>query len=198
VSLKNISRLSIAFLLPTVLLLPGVDAMFSATMARKALAEPLLLSVAGWSLSRLSRSRQIALIAPSAVVAATLLILFWMIPRSIDLTQIYFGANALYVISFLIAGFLVSSRLPLLSSVARTVYAIYLSSMFVALGLLYASQSTLLCSAFTLADQHAFGWALASAGLVAYFVVLALVTIWLHPPSGNIALVRMEGMNPRS
>ena len=184
--MKNISKLPIVFLLPVALLLPRIDAMFGATMARKALAEPLLLLAAGWALSRFFFvSRQAVVIAPSVIVVATLLALFWMIPRSIDLTQIYLSVNALFVMSFFAAGLLFSRYLPLLSHVTRTTYALYFSSMFVALGLLYASQSTLLCSAFTLEDQHAFGWILVSLGLVAYLLVLASFTACHALRSGN-------------
>jgi hypothetical protein len=109
-----------------------------------------------------------------------------MIPRSIDLTQIYQSVNAFYVISLLAAGFLLSEYLPLLPGVAKVAYALYFSSMIVAFGLLYASQSTLLCSAYTLEDQHAFGQMLASLGLVAYLFVLASITRWLNSPSESL------------
>jgi hypothetical protein len=162
---------------------PRIDALFSATMPRKALVESLLLLLCGWAASQLGAGHRTASYAPPAVVAATLLFLFWMIPRSIDLTQIYFGANVLYVISLFAVGFLLSHYFPLLPGVARVAYALYFSSMLAAFGLLYASQSTLLCSAFTLEDQHAFGWMLVSLGLVAYLFVLASLTRWLPPAS---------------
>ena len=47
-----------------------------------------------------------------------------MIPRSIDLTQIYPSANALYVISFFAAGFLLSRYWPMLPGVARVAYVL--------------------------------------------------------------------------
>lgn len=184
--MKNISRLLAILLLPALLVLPRIDAIFSATMPRKALLEPLLLLLCGWAVSRLWPWRRMLSHAPSAVAAATLLILFWMIPRSIDLTQIYPSVNALYVISLLAAGFLLSDYLPFLPGVAKVAYALYFSSMIVAFGLLYASQSTLLCSAYTLEDQHAFGQMLASLGLVAYLFVLASITKWLIPPSEGL------------
>lgn len=120
--------------------------------------------------------------APSAVIAATLLFVFWMISRSIDLTQIYPSANALYVISLFATGFLLSHYLPMLPGVARVAYGLYSSSMIVAFGLLYASQSTLLCSAYTLEEQRAFGWTLVPLGLAAYLLVLASMTRWLVQP----------------
>jgi sugar phosphate permease len=181
--LKNIFRLPAVLILPAFLLVPRVDTIFSATMPRKALVEALLLLLCGWAASRLGAGRRTASYAPPAVVAATLLFLFWMIPRSIDLTQIYFGANVLYVISLFSVGFLLSRYFPLLPGVARVAYALYFSSMLAAFGLLYASQATLLCSAFTLEDQHAFGWMLVSLGLVAYLCVLASLTRWLLPAS---------------
>jgi hypothetical protein len=184
--LKNISKLLIVFALPAVLLIPYIDSAFSATMPRKALAEPLVLLTAGWALSQLFSRHRFPALAPTAVVAATGLFLFWMIPRSIDLTQIYPAANGLYVSCLLAVGFLLSHNLPLLPGVARTVYALYFSSMLVALGLLYASQSTLLCSAFTLADQHAFGRLMAALGLATYLLVLASLSRWLGPlPAPN-------------
>jgi hypothetical protein len=177
--LKNISRLLAILLLPALLLVPRIDAIFSATMPRKALGEPLLLLLCGWAASRFCPWRRMASHAPSAFVAATLLFLFWMIPRSIDLTQIYSSANALYVISLFAAGSLLSHYWPLLPGVARVAYALYFLSMIVAFGLLYASQATLLCSAYTLEQQHAFGWMLVPLGLGAYLLVLAFMTRWL-------------------
>jgi hypothetical protein len=182
--LRNISRPLVLLLLPALLLVPRVDAIFSATMPRKALVEPLLLVLLGWALSR-AFPRRTAWYAPSAVAAATLLFLFSMIPRSIDLTQIYPAANALYVVGLFAGGFLLSHYLPVLSGVAKSAYALCFSSMIVAVGLLYASQSTLLCSAFTLADQHAFGWLVVPVGLAAYLAVLASMPNWLIPSSGR-------------
>ncbi len=177
--MKNISKPLAVSLLPAFLLLPRVDAVFSATMPRKALAESLLLLLCGCAVSRLCRWRSWAVHAPAAVVAATLLLLFWMIPRSIDFTQTYPSANALFVISLFATGLLLSHYLPLLPGVARVAYALYFSSMIVALGLLYACQSILLCSAYTLEDQHAFGWMLVPVGLAAYLFVLVSMPRWL-------------------
>jgi hypothetical protein len=185
VSLKNIFRLLATLLVPALLLLPRIDAIFGATMSRKALVESLLLLLCGCAASRFCPWRRTASHAPSALVAATLLLLFWMIPRSIDLTQIYSLANTSYVISLFAAGFLLCKYFPLLPGVAKGIYALYFASMIVAFGLLYASQSTLLCSAYSLEQQHAFGKMLASLGFVAYLLVLASIPRWLVSASGN-------------
>ncbi len=181
--MKSISRLLAVLLMPSLFALPRIDAFLSATMPRKALVETLLLLLCGWAASRLWPWRRTASYAPSAVVAATLLILFWMIPRSIDLTQIYSSANASYIASLFAAGFLLSRYWPLLPGVARVAYALYFSSMIVAFGLLYASQNTLLCSAYTLEQQHAFGWMLVPLGLGAYLFVLVFMKRWLVQPT---------------
>lgn len=89
------------------------------------------------------------------------------------------SVNALYVGSLFAAGFLLAQYFPLLPGIARAVYGLYLSSMVVAFGLLYASQSTLFCSAYTLYDQHAFGWMFVVVGLIAYLIVLGSMTRWL-------------------
>lgn len=182
-NLKLIFRL-LAIVPPSVLLaLPRVDAMFSASMPRKALAEPLLLLLCGWLASRLCPWPRRSSHAPPAVAAATLLLLFWMIPRSLDLTQIEPHVNALFIISVFAVGILLSAYLPILPGVAKVAYALYLSSMMVAFGLIYAFQTTLLCSAFTLEDQHAFGRMLVALGLAAYLFILGSITRWLVPPS---------------
>jgi hypothetical protein len=183
--LKNICKPLLVLPVPVLLLLPRIDAAFSATMPRKALAEPLLLLFLGWVLSRLVPWWRKASYAPSTVAGATLLVLFWMIPRSIDFTQIYPDANSLYVFSLFGVGFLLSHYLPLLPGVARVVYALYFSSMIVALGLLYASLATLLCSTFTLEDQHAFGRMLIPLGIVLYLLGLVFVPRWLTLPADS-------------
>ncbi len=177
--MKSIFRPLWVLMGPALLLLPPFDATLSDTMPRKALAEPILLLFLGWVLSQLVPWRKMTSHAPPAVAGATLLLMFWMIPRSIDLTQIYSEVNSLYVFSLFVAGFLLSRYLPLLPSAARVAYALYFSSMIVALGVLYASLTTLLCSAFTLEDQHAFGWMLTPLGLVLYMTVLVRMPSWL-------------------
>lgn len=177
--MKTIFRPLLVLLPLVLLLLPHIDAAFSATMPRKALAEPIFLFFLGWALSRLTPWWKAASFAPSAVVGATLMLMFWMIPRSIDLTQIYAEVNALYVFCLFAVGFGLSHYFPLLPGVARVVFTLYFSSMIVAVGLLYASLTTLLCSAFTLEDQHAFGWLLVPLGLGLYTLTLACIPRWL-------------------
>lgn len=179
--MKHTPRVPIVLLGPVLLLLPGIEAMFGATMTRKALLEPLVLLLCGWALSRAHVVCRKLLYPPAAVAVATLLLLFWMIPRSIDLTQIRAGANALYVVSLFAVGYLLAVYLPLLSGVARAAYALHFASMIVAVGIIYASQSTLLCSAYTLAIQHAFGWTLVVVGFGLYLLVLTFMTGWLTP-----------------
>lgn len=183
--MKNIFRPLVVLTTPALLFAPRIDAAFSATMPRKALAEPILLLFLGWVLSCLVPYWRKTTYAPSAVAGATLLLLFWMIPRSIDLTQIYPAVNGLYVFSLFVAGFLLSHYWPLLPGVAKVAYALYASSMIVALGLLYASLHTLLCSAFTLEDQHAFGWMLILVGLFLYVLALVSTIRWLNPSAGG-------------
>jgi hypothetical protein len=159
--------------------LPSIDVTFNATLPRKALAEPILLLVLGWVLSRVVPWWRTASYAPSAVAGATLLLLFWMIPRSIDLTQIYPDANSLYVLSLFTVGFLLSHYLPLLPGIARAVYALHFSSMIVALGLLYASLVTLCALPLrskisTLSARCSF-----PLGLVLYLLALVSMPRWL-------------------
>jgi hypothetical protein len=175
--LKNTFRLAVLLLPPMLVLLPPIDALFSAGMPQKALGEPLVLLFCGIAASGLWRPS--AALASAIVAGATLLLLFWMIPRSIDFTQIYAWANALYAFCLSAAGFLLASGFFLLPPVGRTLYSLYFCSMLVAVGVLYSSQTTLYCSAFTLQDQHDFGTVLFVLGLILY--PLAVLSILLRP-----------------
>jgi len=181
--LKRTFSLIAVVALAALALAPPVSGALDASMPRKALAEPAALlflgAVAGW----LSPGRPSAFLAPAGVAAGSALVVFWMIPRSIDETQIVPAASGLYAVCLFLSGALLSKCLPLLPRVARTAYALYVASMLVAVGLLYASQSTLWCSAYTIDDQHAFGRALTVVGGVLYVLVLAAIPGWLRQPN---------------
>jgi hypothetical protein len=170
-------RLAALLLPPLLVLLPPVNALFSAGMPQKALGEPLVLLLCGSAASGFWRPS--STFAPAIVTGATLLLLFWMIPRSIDFTQIYAWTNALYAISLSAAGVLLATGFMMLPPIGRAIYSLYFCSMLVALGLLYSGQTTLYCSAFTLQDQHDFGTLLFAFGLVLY--PLAVLSILVPP-----------------
>ena len=189
--MKTLYKTLAVLVLLGLLITPQADALMSATMVRKVVFEPLLLLMVGAAVARPFSLGRMRLLAPAAVTAATLLIVIWMIPRSVDLTQIYTSARVLYILSLLAAGLLLSCGLPSLPSVARAVYAIYASSMIVAVGLLYSFQSTLWCSAYTLDDQHRFGETFVALGIVGHVITLIFLPRWLvHRPS-DIASERL-------
>lgn len=187
-ALFRISAKALAVLaLPALMQAPQVDAFLSATMLRKLVAEQLVLVGCGCSAAWAFPPPGGRTFAPAGVAAATFVILFWMVPRSVDMTQIHPAARALYAASLFVAGYLYFVCLPRLPGVAVAAYGLYLSSMVVAVGVLYASQSTLWCSAYTLDIQHAFGRAFAGLGLAGYAVTLALIPRWLVPKAGTVA-----------
>ena len=182
---KTLFRILPVLALVALLVTAQADHIMSATMVRKAVLEPLLLLTAGYASARPTSGPWANAIAPAAVAAATLLIAFWMIPHSVDLTQIHASARVFFVLSLFAAGLLLSTYIPALPRVASVAYAIYSSSMIAAVGVLYASQTTLWCSAYTLDDQRRFGMTFAAFGFVGYGVIMFRLPRWLskRPPS---------------
>jgi hypothetical protein len=168
--LRNIYRVIALGGVNAALLLPQVNKALSITMVNKALVEPALLL--GYFASTLIPLRASKTLAPAGLAAGTFLIVLWMIPHSIDMTQIYAEANAGYVISLFVAGYLLATCLPAVPGVGVVIYALYMASMVVAVGVLYVFQTTLWCSAYTIDDQIDFGWSLTIVGVIAYVIIL--------------------------
>jgi len=84
-----------------------------------------------------------------------------------------------------IALFVSRARLPAEASSAATSTIYRIRSVYFIFILVVACQSTLLCSAYTLEDQHAFGWMLVPVGLAAYLFALVSVPRWLVPSANG-------------
>jgi len=115
----------------------------------------------------------------SALILFTFLFIFWSIPRSVDLSEIYPELDHMYHLSMFLGGILLYKSLEGLHRIVKGAYGLLFSSMLVATALVYRWKNTLLCSTYTLEDQHTYGGYLLILGMIIYaFVILWIIFGW--------------------
>jgi len=110
-----------------------------------------------------NRSLKIALL-----IAAMATLVFWMLPRSIDLTIIYPWFNRAMHGSVFIAGIATVWGLCENFFEAQIAFPLMLAAMLITGGAALRSFTILLCSSFTLADQQATGFYLMGIGTLIF------------------------------
>lgn len=154
------------------LALPPADAYLAATMERRLLIQlPAVLvlgALAGWrpAAQRPWRSGDLA-----ALAFAVGAMLFWMIPRSLDLAARSRPADAALLLSVFAAGFALTRSLPHLSFAIPVALGLQASAMLMALGIVYLHFPGLICTAYTLAQQRVAGVGLVRAAPVAWVLL---------------------------
>jgi hypothetical protein len=156
------------------LALPPADAYLVATMERRLLIQiPAMLvlgALAGWrpagATPRPWRSSDLA-----ALAFAVGAMLFWMIPRSLDLAARSRPADAALLLSVFVAGLALARSLPHLSFVIPVTLGLHATAMFMALGIVYLHFPGLICTAYTLAQQRVAGAGLVRAAPVAWVLL---------------------------
>lgn len=91
-------------------------------------------------------------------------LIFWMIPRSIDLTIIYPWFNRVMHINMLVAGFLIPIVLRNIIFEVKIAFLLMISAMLITTGASLRSFTILLCSSFTIEQQGETGWYLLIIG----------------------------------
>ena len=113
-------------------------------------------------------------------------ILFWMIPRSLDLAVESNLVDALLHFSLIAAGGLLFLCLPHLPFFAQMAVGIYLIAMWGGVGLILSQSSSQICARFSLAQQQAAGsamlWA-AGLWLIVFSIAFIRLLIKLGPPA---------------
>lgn len=160
------------------LALPPCAQWFSATMPRHQLLQVPAMVVLGaiaarglarWAMARVPRGWD----APLLVVAIGT-VMFWMIPRSVDLAASSMAADQVMHLSWFLAGGALAYTLPRAPVVARMALGIHGVAMLAAAGLVYTLYPGLICTAYTLPQQHATGrWMLLAAPVLA-----VLLWVW--------------------
>jgi hypothetical protein len=154
------------------LALPPADAYLAATMERRLLIQiPAMLvlgALAGWrpAAQRSWRSGHLA-----ALAFAVGAMLFWMIPRSLDLATRSHLAEAALLLSVFTAGVALARSLPHLSLVIPLTLGVQATAMVMAVGIVYLHYPGLICTAYTLAQQRVAGAGLVRAAPVAWILL---------------------------
>src|SRR5512143_1266338 len=167
-----VMRRAAAIAAACLLALPPADGYLAATMERRLLIQiPAMLvlgALAGWrpAAPRPWRSGDRA-----ALAFAGGAMLFWMIPRSLDLAARSRPAAAALLLSVFAAGLALARSLPHLSFVIPVTLGLQATAMFMALGIVYLHFPGLICTAYTLAQQRVAGAGLVRAAPVAWVLL---------------------------
>ncbi len=150
---------------------------FSLTMVRHQIlqlpAMALLGIVAGLVYSNArpkNRSTQIAIL-----IAAMAILLFWMLPRSIDLTIVYPWINRVMHLMVFAAGLSIAWGLVGCFFEVQIAFPLMLASMFIATGMALRGFTILLCSSFMLEEQQETGLYLIFLGLGIFVITITFL-----------------------
>jgi hypothetical protein len=174
------------------LALPPADAYLAATMERRLLIHiPALLvlgALAGWrpagrgAAPRPWRPGDLA-----ALAFAVGAMLFWMVPRSLDLAARSHVVDKALHLSVFTVGLALARSLPHLSFAIPMTLGVQATAMLMALGIVYLHYPGLICTAYTLEQQK-----VAGAGLVGVTPV-AWILLWVWA----LRRLAVPGVQPR-
>jgi len=102
------------------------------------------------------------------------LVMFWMIPRSLDLAVVDSRIDALMHLTLLAAGLMLRLSLPCLPLLIQMAAGIYATAMAASLGVILNQTKERICATFTLEQQQAAG----SAILWACGLLLSIHLVW--------------------
>jgi len=108
----------------------------------------------------------------SILIIAAFSVVFWMIPRSIDLAVIHADFNRLMHVDMIITGFFIQSILKNTIPEVKITFLGMISSMTIATGIALTAFNLLLCSSFTIEQQKETGKLLIIIGILLYFFTL--------------------------
>lgn len=143
---------------------PVADAMESGLLRHALLQIPLLVVAGSLLAAGLPDSLVVGLRrynghgAPGTVLAVTL-ILFWMLPRSLDAALIRTEIEVAKFLTVTGAGFLLKISWPRLGFVGKSFLLLNATSMLAAVGWLYRVAPVRLCNAYLIDDQATLGTA---------------------------------------
>lgn len=108
----------------------------------------------------------------SILIIAAFSVVFWMIPRSIDLAVIHADFNRLMHVDMIITGFFIQSILKNTIPEVKITFLGMISSMTIATGIALTAFNLLLCSSFTIEQQKETGKLLIIIGILLYFFTI--------------------------
>ncbi len=108
------------------------------------------------------------------LILALFSLMFWMLPRSIDLTVVYPWFNRVMHLHIVGVGFFISLVFRNIMFEVQMAFLLMLSAMLIATGAVLKTFAILLCSSFTIEQQHETGLYLLSFGILLFVVTLFL------------------------
>jgi hypothetical protein len=155
------------------LALPPADAFLGATMERRLLIQiPAILvlgALAGWPAEAAHRPWHSGDLAALAFAVGAML--FWMIPRSLDLAARSHVVDKALHLSVFTVGLALARSLPHLSFAIPMTLGVQATAMLMALGIVYLHYPGLICTAYTLEQQRVAGAGLVRATPVAWILL---------------------------
>ena len=125
----------------------------------------------------------------SILIIAAFSVVFWMIPRSIDLAVIHADFNRLMHVDMIITGFFIQSILKNTIPEVKITFLGMISSMTIATGIALTAFNLLLCSSFTMEQQKETGKLLIIIGILLYFFTLITFFRESNPSTKNQQLM---------
>src|SRR5262245_51430325 len=108
----------------------------------------------------------------TGILAASFVMVLWMLPRSLDLARLDAAVDALKFVSVCAAGLAVALSWPRLPAIARAVVHLEVIATLFRFGWGYAAAEERLCLAYLADDQQRTGWLLIYLG-AAYAIIFA-------------------------
>lgn len=144
---------------------------FSVTMPRHQLLQLPIMLVLGIACGCIFSSFKIKNNAYGIALLIFIMasLIFWMLPRSIDLTIVYPWFNRIMHLHILLVGFLIASVLPYVLFEAKIAFLLMVASMLITSGGTLKVFKILLCSSFTIEQQNETGLYLMFIGII-FFV----------------------------
>lgn len=172
--------LAVVLITALVLAMPPLAGWFSATMPRHQLLQVPAMLLLGVLAVRSARRRGLRLPDthnwdPALLVLAVGAMLFWMIPRSLDIASTNAVADQLLHVSWFLIGAIAANSLPRVSFIVGVALAIHALAMLIMLGVVYQRYPGLICTAYTMEQQRYTGRIL----LYAAPILGAILWTWL-------------------
>lgn len=150
---------------------------FSFTMLRHQILQLPSMFVLGISLAFVFSTLKIKSVSTgiSILIGIMFSVIFWMLPHSIDVTIVYPRINTLMHLNMIVSGFFLVLVFRHMIFEVKLAFVLMLSSMLLATGASLKVFSIVLCSSFTLEQQHETGVLFMILGLVLFLTSLVFL-----------------------
>ena len=141
------------------MLWPQVDLFFDSTMSRHMVLQPIIFTFLGLLIGKKIRFDfgVFNVFGISGLIFFISNYLFWMLPRSLDLTLINEVVDKSCHICLVLGGFILAKSVARMAFFVRAAFGINFLAMFSALGLFYSVYEEQACASYSLIQQKEAG-----------------------------------------